>query len=138
MAAVLTPAGYLYKTVAVPAAGMDLPDNVTAIHSVSGCISKDFADYTSHWLHNGYWLFDHPQPMHEIAAEDEIDLSEMALFYYEIYEQEFDDTTRTWMAFVPDGLPVRVAEPETKTRLVLPSSAISRAVNSSSGSRSVA
>lgn len=117
MTPAMRPAGYLYKTVAARPDGAGIPDTVTTIASVSGCISKDFADYTNHWLHNGHWFFDHPQPMHAIAAEDEIDLSGMTLFYYEIYDRQFDDHARAWTDLDDTQIPVAVAEPAAKTLL---------------------
>jgi len=58
-----------------------------------GCgISPRFADYIPHWKHNGYWFFNSPRPMQEIAGQEDIELSSMTLFYYEIYEYEFDQS----------------------------------------------
>jgi hypothetical protein len=107
MPASLIPAGYLYKTVRARPEWLDASSGVIEVLSVSGCHSTMFADYVEHWKHNGYWLFDAPTHMHDIARQAEIDLSELTLFYYELYGDEFDDTTKTWSAIKPDG-PVRV------------------------------
>ena len=93
------PAGYLAKQVSVR------PDwlkahRVTDIYSVSGCVSQDFADYVKFWKHNGFWLFDSPEVIQNIAHEKSIDLAGSTLFYYEVYEKEFDG--ETWRAFEPD------------------------------------
>src|SRR5258708_17380225 len=65
--------------------------DVIDIYSVSGCFSENFADYTNYWKHNGYWLFDSPEIIRNIAEEHSIQLEETSLFYYEAYELEFDD-----------------------------------------------
>jgi hypothetical protein len=59
------------------------------IFSVSGCISRDFADYIDYWKHNGYWLFDSPEIIKSLAKENSIQLEGTSLFYYEAYEMEF-------------------------------------------------
>jgi hypothetical protein len=64
----MIPAGYIAKTV------LRRPDwlkanGVEGIHSVSGCVSKDFADYITFWKHNGYWLFDSPDVIEQVARE---------------------------------------------------------------------
>lgn len=56
----MIPAGYMAKKV------VNKPDwlkanGVDDINSVSGCLSKDFADYITFWKHNGYWFFDLPE-----------------------------------------------------------------------------
>lgn len=97
----MTPAGYLYKFV------KQRPDwlaaqTVADICSVSGCISEPFADYIGHWKHNGYWLFDSPATMNQIAQSDGIDLSAAALFYYEVHEDEFIEPAKQWRTFSPE------------------------------------
>ena len=92
-------AGYLAKRVSLR------PDwlkahQVTDIYSVSGCVSQDFADYVEFWKHNGFWLFDSPEVIQNIAHEKSIDLAGNTLFYYELYEKEFDG--ETWHVFGPD------------------------------------
>lgn len=53
----MIPAGYMAKRV-VRKPDWLTTNRVEDIYSVSGCISKDFADYITFWKHNGYWLFD--------------------------------------------------------------------------------
>lgn len=88
-------AGYLYKKIE------DKPDwletgVVKDIYSVSGCISEDFTDFINYWKHNGYWLFDCPEIMEEIADENGIDLSHCKLLYYEVYENEYNEDDSSW------------------------------------------
>lgn len=97
----MIPVGYLYKNVAQRPQWLQAA-SVSDIHSLSGCISEDFADYINYWKHNGYWLFDAPQIIEEIAKEAGIDLSESTLFYYEAYEYEFNEQTKCWSAFLPE------------------------------------
>ena len=63
---------------------------------MSGCISKDFADYIKFWKHNGYWLFDSTEVIEQVAREQSIDLTGMTMLYYEVYEQELDDGKGSW------------------------------------------
>jgi hypothetical protein len=85
----MAPAGYMAKRVS------KRPDFLKAsqlidIFSVSNCVSEDFADYVDHWKHNGHWLFDSPEIIRSIAREDSVELAGASLFYYEVYEMEFD------------------------------------------------
>jgi hypothetical protein len=106
----MIPAGYMLKSVATRPGW--LPDQVDDLYSVSGHASDDFADYMDHWKHNGYWLFDSVVPMAEIAAGDSIDISGMTLFYYEVFEQQFDENGRAWAAFKPEAsFPLDVRKP---------------------------
>ena len=95
----MIPAGYLAKRV------LTKPDwlqaqQVIDIYSVSGCVSADFDDYVEYWKHNGFWLFDSPEIIEEISRENSIDLAGTSLFYYEVYEKEFDGDT--WRSYEPD------------------------------------
>jgi len=85
---------------------------VTDIFSVSPCLSKDFADYVSHWKQNGHWLFNKPSDMDEIATREGVDRSALRLFYYEIYEEEFDEGEKRWSSFLPEpSLATNVEKP---------------------------
>jgi len=98
----MTPAGYLYKFVAPCPGWLEAPA-VRDICSISGCISRPFTDYINHWKHNGYWLFDSPAIMEQIALLDGIDLSQATLFYYQVHDEEFDQGTRQWKIFAPES-----------------------------------
>src|SRR5262249_37431297 len=87
---VMIPAGYTAKR-ASPRPEWLAAEQVVDIYSVSGCISAAFADYIPYWKHNGYWLFDAPEVIRQLARENAIDLEGTTLFYYEVYEQEFDE-----------------------------------------------
>ena len=94
----MIPVGYMAKRVSL------LPDwlkaeRVLDIYSVSNCVSKDFADYIPYWKHNGYWLFDSPDIIQQLAQEHSLDLSGTTLFYYEVHELEFDEDAREWLEF---------------------------------------
>lgn len=84
--------------------------HVTDIYSVSGCVSSDFGDYIEYWKHNGFWLFNSPKIIQNIARETSIDLAGTTLFYYEVYEKEFDG--KTWYPYGPD--------PAFKTDVIVP------------------
>jgi hypothetical protein len=106
----MIPAGYMAKRVA------ERPDwlaaeRVTRVYSVSRCVSEDFTNYIPFWKHNGYWLFDSPEIIIEVASEHDIDLADAVLFYYEVYDQQFD--FRGWARFDPEasfGTHVRVPD----------------------------
>ncbi len=106
------PAGYLYKKITEKPAWLNA--DIEDICSVSNCISEDFTNYINYWQHNGYWLFDKPNVMSGIASEQDINLSEMQLFYYEVYELEFIETNdgSNWCLFE--------AEPSFITNVAIP------------------
>lgn len=105
------PAGYLYKTVMPRPVWLAAP-LVRDIYGISSCISPDFCDYFDKWRHNGFWLFDNPEIMQEMAAAEGIDLAPMTLFYYEIFAREFDTEDRDWFDFDPEpSFPLDVARP---------------------------
>ena len=107
--------GYLYKRVE------RRPDwlkasHVTDVYALSGCVSRNFADYINYWKHNGFWLFDTPAMIKALAAEHSIPLDGTQLFYYEAYELEYDDEQREWLQYEPESeLGVNVVAPKTKT-----------------------
>ncbi|HVP41958.1 MAG TPA: hypothetical protein VMS96_00920 [Terriglobales bacterium] len=87
--------------------------HVIDIYSVSNCQSEDFADYIPYWKHNGYWFFDSPEIIKSIATEHSIPLEGTSLFYYEVYEMEFDG--ESWQAFSQEvSLPTNVVSPPKK------------------------
>lgn len=101
------------KRVSKKPEGLDIPASVIDIFSVSGCISEDFADYIPYWKHNGYWLFDSPEIIRNLALENSIQLEGMTLFYYEVHELEFDGDR--WQAYKPEtSLPTNVVVPSQK------------------------
>jgi len=112
IAGAMVPAGYMAKRVVARPDWLPTA-RVSRIYSVSGCISKDFTDYIDFWKHNGYWLFDSPETIIEIARVNNIDLSETTLFFYEVYELQFD--SGEWAHFEPEpAFPTSVNGPEAK------------------------
>jgi hypothetical protein len=108
----MIPVGYMAKRV-VPAPARLSLGRAVEIHSVSGCISEDFAEYIHFWKHNGYWLFDSPAILRALAGEQAIDLAGTSLFYYECHEEEFDGGR--WRRFVPESsMPVQVVPPVSR------------------------
>lgn len=107
----MIPVGYMAKRVLTRPEWIKA-ERVKDIYSVSGCISKDFVDYIKYWKHNGYWFFDSPQIMQELAKQNSIDLSGTKLFFYEVYERQFVDAESQWVTVQPD--------PSFKTQVVLP------------------
>ena len=95
----MIPAGYLAKRICTKPDWLQAP-HVTDIYSLSGCVSKVFADYVEYWKHNKFWLFDSAKAIENLAQENSIDLRGTNLFYYEVYEKEFDGAT--WHPYEPD------------------------------------
>jgi hypothetical protein len=105
----MIPAGYMAKHISKRPEWLQAP-LVEDIYSLANCISEDFADYINYWKHNGYWLFDSPDLIRSVAAENAIDLREASFFYYEVYEREFDG--EKWLDFEPES--------SFKTNVVVP------------------
>jgi hypothetical protein len=109
----MVPVGYMAKRVAARPNWLS-PEHVSSIYSVSGCISQNFSDYINFWKHNGYWFFDSPEIIMDIARENTIDLAGTVLFFYEVYELQFD--SGEWKHFEPEvsfGTDVNI--PESKS-----------------------
>jgi len=88
-------------------------DGIVDVYSVSGCLSENFADYIEYWRHNGYWLFDSPEIIRTVAQENSIQLDGTSLFYYEVYEMEFDG--KEWSPYEAESsLPTNVIPPQEK------------------------
>lgn len=88
-------------------------DGIADVYSVSGCISEAFADYIEYWKHNGHWLFDSPQIIRTVAKAHSIQLDGSYLFYYEVYEMEFDGNI--WSPYEAESsLPTNVVPPQEK------------------------
>jgi hypothetical protein len=108
----LRPAGYFAKKIATRPEWL-ADTSVRDIYSISGCISEDFADYVNFWKHNGYWLFDAPSLIEDVARQANVSLDECEFFYYEAYELEFDRRSQTWAAYDPEkDFPLAVQGPE--------------------------
>jgi hypothetical protein len=108
----MTPAGYMAKHVEKKPDWLKA-SQVDDVYSVGSCVSDFFADYVSYWRHNGYWLFDSPEIIRTVAAENSIPLEGMSLFYYEAHEAEFDNDH--WQEFAPDpSLSTNVIPPSRK------------------------
>ncbi len=73
------------------------------IYSVSSCVSEDFDDWINYWKHNGYWFFDSPKIIKKIAAEYGVSLEGALMFYYEVYEEQYDDNENKWVPFAPES-----------------------------------
>lgn len=111
----MIPIGYLYKNVAKRPDWLGA-ENVDDIFALSGCVSEDFTDYTNYWRHNGFWLFDSPSIMEELAKDHSIDLNGLHLFYYEAHEVQYNDVTKLWEPFFPEpSFVTNIQSPQNKT-----------------------
>ncbi len=108
----MVPAGYMAKRVVNPP-GLLHSTRVSGIYSLSGCISENFTDYIHCWMHNGYWLFDSPAEIIDVARQKKVDLADTVLFFYEVHELEFNEGK--WTRFEPEpSFPTDVKVPENK------------------------
>lgn len=94
--------GYMSKKV-VSGADALADVGIEDICSVSGCISKFFADYINHWRHNRYWFFNLAADLDDLCRQEKIDISANTLFFYEVFERQYDADHRTWEIFDPDA-----------------------------------
>ena len=107
----MIPAGYMAKRVQAPN-GFHIA-HVSDVYSVSSCVNDNFADYIEYWKHNGYWLFDSPEIIREVARGNALHLEGTALFYYEVYALEFDG--QQWCTYQPEpSFPTNVVPAEGK------------------------
>jgi hypothetical protein len=107
----MIPIGYMAKKISKNQDWL-ISNNIIDIYSVSRCVSEDFTDYIKYWKHNGYWFFDSPDIIMELAKENSIDLSETTLFFYEAYELEFNEQKNIWEPFSQD--------PSLETNIMIP------------------
>jgi hypothetical protein len=106
--------GYMAKRIVPSPVSLKAP-NVKDIYSVSDCVNDNFFEgYVNAWRHNGFWLFDRPEIIVELAVAHAIDLSGMTLFFYEGFEQEFDGSEWSEIRGNRFQLPVDVVLPATK------------------------
>jgi hypothetical protein len=110
----MIPVGYMAKSSCEKPKGLGLLP-VIDVYSVSSCINDDFADYINSWKQNGYWLFDSPEIIRDVAHEMSVPLDGARLFFYEAYEKEFDEKKMEWSSFAPDsGMQTDVMIPAEK------------------------
>lgn len=111
----MIPLGYMLKTVTAPAPDWMGAPYVTAVHSMSNCVSSDFGDYIPLWRHNGWWLFDTAEKAWSAAEILGRDGDPLELFFYEAFCEQFDDETSSWIPFAPDEFLTDVVPPQTST-----------------------
>ena len=109
----MIPVGYMAKKVVSNPHWLEAPE-VDHIYSVSNCVSRNFMDYIEFWRHNGYWLFDRPEIIQQLARQNRIDLKDLTFFYYEAYEKEFDEELRQWLSFEPSDFTTEIIVPRQK------------------------
>jgi hypothetical protein len=97
----MIPVGYLAKRIVARPECMDAPA-VVDIYSLSNHMNDDFCDYINFWKHNGYWLFDSPALIEEVALEAEISLQDCTMLYFEAYEMQWDSESKSWQHFKPE------------------------------------
>ena len=110
----MIPLGYMAKRVARPDGWLKAP-HVTQVYSVSSHLAADFGDWINAWMHNGYWFFDSPAVVQEVALQIGADLAGTTLFYYEGFEMQYDEESH-WGSYSPTpSFPLNVEPPARKT-----------------------
>lgn len=94
----LIPLGYMAKFVETSPDWLKAPQ-VKDVCSVSGCVSRVFADYVPHWKHNGYWMFNSLADLQSVAAAEGISLEKSSLFFYQAHNLEFDEQELRWKPY---------------------------------------
>ena len=118
----MVPAGYLYKKI-TPVEEWITPDTpqelrapqVREVASVSGCIAYHHDVFEpSYFYGDNTMMALCPEQYAEAAREDGLafDLAGYALYYYTMYEYEFDEETGERTALPPERLPRGVREPD--------------------------
>jgi hypothetical protein len=92
----------MYKTVAKRPDWLSKP-SIQSIFSVSPCISSDFTEWINFWKHNGFWFFDSPAVIFDLAQAHGIPIDDMTLFFYQIYEKQWNCETESWQEVVFEG-----------------------------------
>jgi hypothetical protein len=98
----MIPAGYMSKKVVVRPEWLKA-DGVEDVCAVSGCFSEPFADYINYWKHNGFWLFNSISDIEQLCSQEKNDASHNTLFYYEVFENEYDEDSKECSAFEPEA-----------------------------------
>jgi hypothetical protein len=108
----MIPVGYMAKRRRQKPDWLKAP-RVVDIYSVSSCVSEDFADYSEYWVHNGYWFIDSPEIIKSLSEKTSAKLEDTSLFYYEMFESEFDGAN--WKLYTPKAwFPTKVVLPARK------------------------
>ena len=107
--------GYMAKRIALRPKWLEVP-TVHDIYAVSDCVSDDFCDFVNYWKHNGFWFFDSPVLIRDIATENQIDLTDTELVYYRGHPKQFDADLEAWTDYAPDdAFATNVTAPSDET-----------------------
>lgn len=107
----MIPVGYMSKKVVTRPEWLKA-DGVDDVCAVSGCISAPFADYIDYWKHNGFWFFNSASDIERLCRQENIDTAQNTLFYYEVFEKQYDEDSRAWSTFEPEAsFPTQVEAP---------------------------
>lgn len=82
--------GYLAKHIPKQRPDWLQAPNVIDIYSVSDCVNDTVAAYTPDSNHNRFWMFNSPSVIRSTALVQNVDIEGATLFFYEVYESEFD------------------------------------------------
>ncbi|MBF0502244.1 MAG: hypothetical protein HQM09_19035 [Candidatus Riflebacteria bacterium] len=96
---VFEPAGFMGKFI-IACPEWIKNERVKKIYSVSGCISRDFADYIKYWLHNKFWFFNEIKQIQEICDKEAIDFRSLDILFYEVYYFQFFEERKSWETII--------------------------------------
>ena len=91
------------------------------LYSVSDCVQNRFEHFIDDWQDgevepkNDYRLYDSPDMIRQLADRHGVDLTGRQLFFYEVYEQEYDEDDAQWYSFEPSFQTQGVVAPSMKT-----------------------
>lgn len=109
----MIPLGYMLKTVTAPAPDWMNSPQVSAVHSMSGCVSPNFGDYIGLWQHNGWWLHNTPEAVRHTAESLGAFSEAVSLFYYEAFDRQFVGEAGCWQPIAPEtSFPTQVSRPD--------------------------
>lgn len=93
-------------------------EHIERVCSVSACVSSDFCDYTPHWKHNGFWLFNSPEDLVTLCRAEQIELDTLEFFYYQAYPKQYDEFAKLWSGFEPEKCFQTCVQPPLQKRLL--------------------
>ena len=109
--------GYMAKRIIGSPDWLDAP-HVRDVYAVANCVSNDFCGYIDFWKHNGFWFFDSPALIRDIANENEIALTDTALVYYRGHQTQFDADLSQWTDYDADADIQTMVSPPTSERFL--------------------
>jgi len=94
--------GYMAKRIVIRPDWLEVA-GVEDVFAVSNCISGDFCDYIPFWKHNGFWFYDSPNLIVDLARKNGLELGTATLVYYTGHDHQFDAEGNGWTPYQSDA-----------------------------------